>query len=470
MTYRTESARPALGPSSGRRSDPASWSPGKRRRYAWLITGLLFFLMTLNWADKAVLGLAAVPIMRDLNISPEAFGLLGSAMFFTFSLAQFAAAPIIDRVPTKWAMLVLCLLWSVAQVPILVSASLPALWIGRLLLGAGEGPLAPVLLHGIYKWFPEKKRATPAALACSGTTLGIVIFAPMLAWVIGQYGWLAAFASLAVAGVIWSAVWLFAGKEGPYISRDAEASLDGGSDPEETQEPADTRTDAAARIPYLRTILTPTWIFSVLAAFFAYWTFTLAMAWGPAYFETVLHVPSQQAGSLIALPAAWGAISTVGLSALTQRLHISGVPTRKSRAWVLGIGTMVSGGTLLGAVFAQNPVLSIGLMVVGFGTAPALFVITPLIVSELTSAAQRGANLSIAIGVFTAGGLFAPAISGFIIGGSPSAAAGYSAAFAVSGALTLGAGILCFLFANQQRERQRLGITEEAPATVPAHG
>jgi MFS family permease len=292
----------------------------------------------------------------------------------------------------------------------------------------------------------------------------------MLAWVIGQYGWLAAFGTLAVAGVIWSAIWLVAGKEGPYTSHAAEIALDGAGNETAGQETRHDAPDSSTRVPYLRTILTPTWIFSVLAAFCAYWTFTVAMSWGPAYFETVLKVTSQEAGTLIALPAAWGAIATVGLSALTQRLHIRGVPTRRSRSWVLGAGTILSGATLLGAVYTPNPVVAIGLMVVGFGTAPALFVITPLIVSELTTAAQRGANLSIAIAFFTAGGLFAPAVSGFIIGGSQTAATGYATAFAFAGALTLGSGLLCFLFANQQRERRRLGIEGESIATVPVHG
>ena len=143
------------------------------------MTFSLLFLMMLSWADKAVLGIAAVPLMKQLGITPEQFGLVGSAMFLTFGVAQIVAAPIANKVSSKWILLVLCLLWSVAQVPILLFASLPALWASRLLLGAGEGPLAPVLMHGIYKWFPEKKGATPAALASSGVTLGIVAFAPV---------------------------------------------------------------------------------------------------------------------------------------------------------------------------------------------------------------------------------------------------------------------------------------------------
>lgn len=447
------------GPASAR--DPRYWSATKRNRYGWFITVSLLFLMMLSWADKAVLGIAAVPLMKDLGITPEQFGLVGSAMFLTFGVAQIVAAPIANKVSSKWILLVLCLLWSIAQAPILMFASLPALWASRLLLGAGEGPLAPVLMHGIYKWFPEKKGATPAALASSGVTLGIVAFAPVLAWVIGQFGWQTAFALLAIVGLVWSVFWVIAGKEGPYTSRQVEQEIEG--------VPADEKPVLVEnKVRYWRTILSPSWIFAVLASFFGYWTFTLAMSWGPAYFQNVLGFTGQQAGTMIALPAAWGAIATVGLSALTQRLHLRGVPTRKARGWVLGISATVAGACLVGATLAVSPVLSIALMVVGFGTAPALFAITYLVVAELTTIAQRGANLSIANAVLTSGGVFAPAVSGFLIGGATSPADGYKAAFALAGGLMFTFGILALLFVNQQRDRRRLGLDAQSASPETA--
>lgn len=447
--------------------DPRTWSRAKRNRYGWIITFGLLFLMMLNWADKAVLGIAAVPLMKQLGITPEQFGLVGSAMFLTFGVAQIVAAPIANKVSSKWILLVLCLLWSVAQVPILLFASLPALWASRLLLGAGEGPLAPVLMHGIYKWFPEKKGATPAALASSGVTLGIVAFAPVLAWVIGQFGWQTAFAVLAIVGLVWTFFWFIVGKEGPYTSRKAEQDIDGLA-PEEAPAVVETK------VRYWRTILSPSWIFAVLASFFGYWTFTLAMSWGPAYFQNVLGFSGQQAGTMIALPAAWGTIATVGLSALTQRLHLKGVPTRTARGRVLGIAGAFAGTCLVGATMTTSPVLSMTLMVFGFGTAPALFAITYLVVAELTTIGQRGANLSIANAVLTTGGVFAPAVSGFLIGGAATPAEGYRAAFALAGALMLTFGILALVFINQQRDRRRLGLdtivvlTPAAPTPISA--
>ncbi|MEW6147734.1 MAG: MFS transporter, partial [Pseudomonadota bacterium] len=48
-------------------------------RGAWTITFLLFLFMVVNFADKIVVGLAGVPIMTDMKLSAEQFGLLGSS-------------------------------------------------------------------------------------------------------------------------------------------------------------------------------------------------------------------------------------------------------------------------------------------------------------------------------------------------------------------------------------------------------
>ena len=53
-------------------------------RQAWLIVALLFLFMVINFADKAVIGIAAVPIMEELQLSPREFGLLGSSFFLLF--------------------------------------------------------------------------------------------------------------------------------------------------------------------------------------------------------------------------------------------------------------------------------------------------------------------------------------------------------------------------------------------------
>jgi MFS family permease len=451
--------------------DPARWTARRRSRYGWTITAMLLVLMMVSWADKAILGIVAVPLMADLGLTPEQFGLLGSAVFFLFGIAQLVSAPLANRVKSKWFLLVLCLIWSVAQVPIFVFASLPALWFSRVLLGAGEGPLAPISMHATYKWFPAAKGATPAAVVSSGVTLGIVAFAPVLAWIAADFGWKTTFVFLALIGVVWAAVWIILGKEGPYTSaraeqeiqahdaardRGAAASLAASQD-ETAAAPADVAA-ADAKVGYLRSFLTPSWLLAVLCSFLGYWTFTVATTWLPAYFENVLGSTTQQAGSLITLPALWGTVATIGLSWLTQRLGARGIATRRSRGLILGGAAAGAGVMVVLGTLATTPWVATLCFTFGFGTAPALFALTYLVAAETTSTAQRGAMLQVTNAVLTSGGLLAPAVVGFLVGRAVTPAAGYSQAFLLTGAMLAVAGVLACLFINQQRDRRRLGL------------
>jgi MFS family permease len=116
---------------------------------AWTITSLLFLFMLVNFADKIVVGLAAVPIMKELNLEPAQFGLLGSSFFFLYSVAAIVVGFIVNRVATRWVLLVLALIWALAQFPMVGTVSLTMLMICRIILGAGEGPAGAVAIHGI---------------------------------------------------------------------------------------------------------------------------------------------------------------------------------------------------------------------------------------------------------------------------------------------------------------------------------
>src|SRR5450755_2467026 len=102
---------------------------------AWKITFLLFLFMLVNFADKIVVGLAGVPIMTELKLEPEQFGLLGSSFFFLFSIAAIVVGFIVNRVDTRWVLLVLALVWALAQFPMIGTVSFTTLLICRIILG-----------------------------------------------------------------------------------------------------------------------------------------------------------------------------------------------------------------------------------------------------------------------------------------------------------------------------------------------
>jgi len=136
----------------------ASVQPG-----GWIVVWLLFFFMLINFVDKAVIGLAAVPMMKEIGLTPKQFGLVNSSFFFLFSISAIVTGFIVNRIQARWALLVMAIVWALTQFPMIGSVGLGTLLASRIVLGAGEGPAYPVALHGAYKFFPNELRAMPTA-------------------------------------------------------------------------------------------------------------------------------------------------------------------------------------------------------------------------------------------------------------------------------------------------------------------
>ena len=162
------SESPPLRPGGATKTDQMR-SP----KEAWLIIALLFLFMVINFADKAVIGIAAVPIMQELKLSPSQFGLIGSSFFLLFSVSAIVTGFIVNRVQTRWALLIMGLVWALTQFPMLGTVGFATIVACRIALGAGEGPAAPVALHSAYKWFPNEVRTLPTAIVVQGGGIGI---------------------------------------------------------------------------------------------------------------------------------------------------------------------------------------------------------------------------------------------------------------------------------------------------------
>ena len=80
---------------------------------AWGMTALIFLFMLINFADKVVVGLAAKPIMEELKLTPEQFGLIGSSFFFLFAVSAILVGFVTNRVQTRHTLLVMAIVWSV---------------------------------------------------------------------------------------------------------------------------------------------------------------------------------------------------------------------------------------------------------------------------------------------------------------------------------------------------------------------
>ena len=294
---------------------------------AWKITFLLFLFMLVNFADKIVVGLAGAPIMDELKLEPEQFGLLGSSFFFLFSISAIVVGFIVNRIATRWVLLVMAVVWALAQFPMVGTVSFTTLLICRVILGAGEGPAFSVAAHSVYKWFPDEKRTLPTAILSQGSAFGVILAVPALNWVIVNHTWHYAFGALGVVGLMWVVAWLILGKEGPLVQTVAQAVAD-------------------PRVPYSRLLLSRTFIGCCAATFGAYWALSLGLTWFTPFIVKGLGFSQKDAGWISVLPWVFGAAIVLLTGWISQVLMARGVSTRGARG-VLGSVPLIVGGLLL---------------------------------------------------------------------------------------------------------------------------
>ena len=413
---------------------------------AWRIVILLFLLMLVNFADKIVVGLAGVPIMKELELTPEQFGLLGSSFFLLFSISAVAVGFVVNRVSTRWVLLALALIWALAQFPMLGTVSLTTLMVCRIILGAGEGPAASVALHAVYKWFPDEKRGLPTAILSQGAAFGVIVAVPALNAVIVRYGWHYAFGALGMVGLLWVAAWALLGKEGPIASTEAATALD-------------------VRVPYAQLLLSRTFIGCIAASFGAYWALSLGLTWFTSFLIAGLGFSQQQAGLVSVLPWLFGAMIVLLTGWLSQTMMARGISTRIARG-VLGATPLVVGGLIMALMpYGGTATAKIALLVVGSGLSGAIYVVCPLMIGEFTPVSQRGAVMAIYGAVYSLAGILAPSVMGRVVQGAANIADGYMLGFTINAVILVISGLLGLLLLWPNTERARL-TAHQATASI----
>jgi ACS family D-galactonate transporter-like MFS transporter len=405
---------------------------------AWLTVALLFFFMLINFADKAVIGLAGVPIMQELKLSPSQFGLVGSSFFLLFSVSAVVTGFIVDRAETRWVLLVMGLVWALTQFPMIGTVGYATVLACRIALGAGEGPAYPVALHATYKWFPNELRTLPTAIVSQGAGVGLMVALPLLNWIIVRYSWHWAFCALGIVGLAWTAAWLLLGREGAIV---------GPAAPNATAPPD--------RVPYAQLLLSPTVLSSWCAFFGAYWGLSLALTWQGAFLIKGLGLVQGSIGLLSALPPAVSVVLVIAAGWYSQHLLARGVSSRMARG-VFGGGCVALGGVALLIMPAMPTIpLKIAATTLGISLPAVIYVVSPAVVSEITPVAQRGALLAIGNAVGTSAGLLAPYIMGSVIETAATPLDGFNTGYVICGITMLAGGIIGIALMRPEREALR---------------
>ncbi len=406
---------------------------------AWTITFLLFLYMLVNFADKIIVGLAGAPIMKDLQLTPKEFGFLGAAFFFLFSISAIVVGFIVNKVATRWVVMVLALIWALVQFPMITEVSYTTMLVCRIILGASEGPAFSVACHALYKWFPDEKRTLPTAILSQGSAFGVILAVPALNYLIVNYSWHAAFGALGVFGIVWVLAWIALGREGPI--RD--------------EQPTAAGTTGPLNLPYWRLLTTPTFLGCSIATFGAYWSLALGLTWFTPYIRA-LGYSQQQAGPLSILPWIMGAAMVLLAGWLSQSMMARGANTRVARGLVGALPLVLSGALLFAATYVSDPLTQIILVALATGICGPIYVVCPPMISEFTPTAQRGALIATYGAFYSLAGVLAPYVMGSVIETAATPLVGYLGGFRIAALVLIASGIVGLLLLWPNTERARL--------------
>lgn len=267
----------------------------------WRILAVLVSASFVSYVLRYNVSMAGPALVADLALTEQQLGYLFAAFTAGYAIFQFPGGLFSDAVGPRRALTIIAVLWGVltlatSVVPGAVGGSTTlafvALILVRFLVGVAHAPVFPIFGGATERWFPVGGWGLPNGLGASGLTLGVAASAPLVAWLIGAFGWRVSFVLLAPLGFGVAAIWWWQGRDYPAqhpATNDAELRLIAAG------RPAAIVTEDAP--PSWRRVLGNRDVLLLTFSYFCMnYIFYLFFNWVYYYLVTVRHFDPQQAG------------------------------------------------------------------------------------------------------------------------------------------------------------------------------
>ncbi|MCX4728819.1 MFS transporter [Streptomyces sp. NBC_01306] len=423
-----------------RRGTPAV-GPAVSRR-AWAVLTVLLLLMLANFADKVVVGVAGVDIMREVRLSPDRFGVIQSSFFCLFAVGSITGGWLGGKVKARWLLGGIALLWAVSLAPMAGQVGFTAIVACRVLLGFAEGPTTALAMQATHSWFPAHKRTVPSSLVVAGAGIGPVVAAPLATWMITSYSWHAAFGALAVVGVVAAALWLAVGRDGPLAHDDGGEVMATDTLPE--------------HVPLRRLFGTGTLVGLMLLLLVTYAGTAVMISWLPLYLRDGLGYGANATGRLTALPFLGTVVSVILVGFASRAMSKRGASNRAARGILPGCLVLAGGLATIAFPLVGPRGMEMALIILSTSLSASSYGVAFAGLADVVPAKQRSTVFGIVTAFYSLGAIVAPIVIGKLVGASEKAADGYGHGFMMLGAAMVLGGLAVVLLTNPDRDAAKL--------------
>jgi len=169
----------------------------------WLMLSLLFVATTINYLDRALLGMILPEIRKDLHFSDATYGTIQFWFQIAYGAGSLIGGKLLDKYGTRIGYGFAALIWSAAATMNSLARSAFQFGMLRTLLGLGEAPNFPACNKATAEWFPPSQRAFAMGVVNFGTNLANIIGPALFLWIALTWNWQTCFAAMGIVGFIW---------------------------------------------------------------------------------------------------------------------------------------------------------------------------------------------------------------------------------------------------------------------------
>ena len=386
-------------------SDPAT---SRAPTSAVRLTLLVALAMFITYVDRGNLATALPLVEKELGLSPERLGALGSAFYFAYALAMIPAGWLAERFGGRAVLAGGLLIWSLATMLMGFAGSFVTLLLLRLLLGLGESVAFPCM---------SKLLATAVEPARIGLANGVIAFGyligPATGTLIGgllmaQIGWRPVFVVFGVLSLLWLLPW----------SRTVVAPVH--------------QSAASAGPPFVEILRQRGLWGASLGHFASNYTFYFILFWLPEYLVKERGMSLSQMAAVASGAYLVNALAAAISGWATDHWVRSGHSRNLAYKWIMALNHSVAIGCMMGIVLLPADASMVCLyayqIAMGF-SSPGTFAIPQILAGPM--AAGRWVGVQNMCGNIA--GIGAPWITGLILG----ATGHYERAFGLAALINL---------------------------------